>query len=139
MSEFEPLFNAAGKLASLLRKIGSLCFLREKGSLLGRGLVYRGLTSGFRSGGKLNTKVINIVKDASLLEKIRKESCEANPQRQISKDAAEERVAQTVACSRSGIKKYELCDHLSEQLFRALGGYFANFSSSVSRIGEEIS
>jgi len=88
VSEFEPLFNAAGKLASLLRRIGVQCFLREQGSLLGGGLVYRGLTSGFRSGGKLNTKMINIVKDASLLEKIRKESREANPQRQISKNAA---------------------------------------------------
>ncbi len=29
-------------------------------------------------------------------------------------------------------------DHLSEQLFRAVGGYFANFSSSVGSISEEI-
>jgi hypothetical protein len=32
---------------------------------------------------------------------------------------------------------YELCHHLSEQLFGAIGGYFANFSSSVGSIGEE--
>jgi hypothetical protein len=28
--------------------------------------------------------------------------------------------------------------HLSEQLFRAVGGYVANFSSSVSSISQEI-
>ena len=33
--------------------------------------------------------------------------------------------------------EYELHGHLSEQLFRAVGGYVANFSSSVSRISEE--
>ena len=32
---------------------------------------------------------------------------------------------------------YALCDHLSEQLFRGIGGYFENFSGSVSRISEE--
>jgi hypothetical protein len=32
---------------------------------------------------------------------------------------------------------YALCDHLSEQIFRAIGVYFANFSSSVSSISEE--
>ena len=64
-------------------------------------------------------------------------SQDANPQPQISKDATEKRVARTVACYRSGMNKYELCDHLSEQLFRAIGGYFANFSGSVSRISEE--
>jgi hypothetical protein len=66
-------------------------------------------------------------------------SQEANPQCQISKDATEKCVAQTVACYRSGMDGYELRGHLSEHLFRAAGGYVANFSSSVSRIGEEIS
>jgi hypothetical protein len=33
---------------------------------------------------------------------------------------------------------YELRDHRGEQIFRAIGGYFANFSSSVNRISEEI-
>jgi hypothetical protein len=31
-----------------------------------------------------------------------------------------------------------LCDHLSEQLFRAIGGYFENFYSSLGRISEKI-
>ena len=33
---------------------------------------------------------------------------------------------------------YELRDHLSEQLFRTVGGYFANFSGSVGSISQEI-
>jgi hypothetical protein len=33
---------------------------------------------------------------------------------------------------------YALCDHLSEQLFRAVGGYVANFSRSVRGISQEI-
>jgi hypothetical protein len=33
---------------------------------------------------------------------------------------------------------YALCDHLSEQLFRAIGGYFENFYSSLGRISEKI-
>ena len=32
---------------------------------------------------------------------------------------------------------YALCDHLGEPLFGATGGYFANFSGSVSSISEE--
>ena len=36
------------------------------------------------------------------------------------------------------MKKYALCDHLSEQIFRATGDYFANFSSSIGSISEEI-
>ena len=32
----------------------------------------------------------------------------------------------------------ELHDHLSEELFKAIGGYFANFSRSVGSISEEI-
>ena len=32
---------------------------------------------------------------------------------------------------------YAPCDHLGEQLFREIGGYFENFSGSVSRISEE--
>jgi len=47
-------------------------------------------------------------------------------------------MARTAAGSRSRMNKYELHDHLSEQLFRAVGGYFANFSSSVSTVSEEI-
>jgi hypothetical protein len=60
-----------------------------------------------------------------------------NPQPQISKDATEKRVARTVACYRSGMNKYKLRDHLSEQLFRAIGGYFAKSSRSVGSISEE--
>jgi hypothetical protein len=33
---------------------------------------------------------------------------------------------------------YELRDHLGEQLFRAIGGYLANLSSSAGGISEEI-
>jgi Zn-dependent protease with chaperone function len=33
---------------------------------------------------------------------------------------------------------YELHGHLSEQLFRTIGNYFANFSRSVGSISEEI-
>jgi hypothetical protein len=32
---------------------------------------------------------------------------------------------------------YELRDHRGEQILRAIGGYFANFSSSVNRVSEE--
>ena len=64
-------------------------------------------------------------------------SQEANPQSQISKDATEKRVARRVARYRSGMDGYELRDHLSEQIFRAVGGYVSNFSSSVSRISKE--
>ncbi|MFT5334288.1 MAG: hypothetical protein ACI9GB_002195 [Halioglobus sp.] len=55
-----------------------------------------------------------------------------------SEDATEKRVARTVAYSPSGMNGYKLRDHLSEQIFRAIGGYFANFSSSINRISEEI-
>jgi hypothetical protein len=65
-------------------------------------------------------------------------SQEADPQPHISKNATEKRVARTVAYSRSGMVGYELHDHLSEQLFRVVGGYVANFSSSAGRISEEI-
>jgi len=47
-------------------------------------------------------------------------------------------MARTAAGSRSGMDEYELPDHLSEKLSRAVGGYVANFSSSVSRISQEI-
>ena len=53
-------------------------------------------------------------------------------------DATENPMARTAVGSRSGMDEYELHGHLSEQLFRAVGGYFANFSSSVSRISKEI-
>ena len=52
--------------------------------------------------------------------------------------ATENSMARTAAGSRSGMDEYELHGHLSEQLFRAVGGYVANFSSSVSRISQEI-
>jgi hypothetical protein len=54
------------------------------------------------------------------------------------KDPTGKRVAQTVAYYRSRMDEYELHGHLSEQLFRAVGGYVANFSSSVSSISQEI-
>jgi len=47
-------------------------------------------------------------------------------------------MARTAAGSRSGMDEYELHGHLSEKLFRAIGNYFANFSSSVGSISEEI-
>ena len=65
-------------------------------------------------------------------------SQEANPQPQISKDATEKRVVRMVAYYPPGMNKYELRDHLSEKLSRATGNYLANFSSSVSRISQEI-
>ena len=46
-------------------------------------------------------------------------------------------VAGTVVHTRSGMNGYELCDHLSEHFFRAIGGYFPNFSSSVGSISKE--
>jgi hypothetical protein len=56
----------------------------------------------------------------------------------ISRDATENPMARTAAGSRSGMDEYELHGHLSEKLSRAIGNYFANFSSSVSRISQEI-
>jgi hypothetical protein len=47
-------------------------------------------------------------------------------------------MTRTAAGSRSGMDEYELHGHLSEQLFRAVGGYVANFSSSAGRISEKI-
>ena len=52
-------------------------------------------------------------------------------------EARSERTS-AVAYYRSGMDEYELHGRLSEQLFRAVGGYVANFSSSVSRISQEI-
>ena len=46
-------------------------------------------------------------------------------------------VAETVVHTRSGMNGYELCDHLSEHFFRAIGGYFPNFCSSVGSASEE--
>jgi hypothetical protein len=65
-------------------------------------------------------------------------SQDANPPPQISKDATKKPVARTVACYPSGMNKYKLCDHFSEQIFRAFGSYFENLYSSVGRISEEI-
>jgi hypothetical protein len=47
-------------------------------------------------------------------------------------------VARTAAGSHSGMDGYELHGHLSEQLFSAIVDYFANFSSSVGSVSEEI-
>jgi hypothetical protein len=55
-----------------------------------------------------------------------------------SKDATEKRVARTVAYSHSGMNGYELRGHRRKQIFRAIGGYFANLSSSANRIRGEI-
>ena len=46
-------------------------------------------------------------------------------------------MAWTVACYRSEMDGYALCDHLGEQLFREIGGYFENFSGSIGSISEE--
>ena len=46
-------------------------------------------------------------------------------------------MARTTAGSRSGMDEYELHGHLSEQLFRAVGGYFADVSSSAGSISQE--
>jgi hypothetical protein len=51
--------------------------------------------------------------------------------------STEKRMAWTVACYRSGMNGYALGDHLSEQLFSAIGGYLANFSSCVGSISEK--
>jgi hypothetical protein len=64
-------------------------------------------------------------------------SQDGNPQPQISKHATEKRVARTVACCYSEMDGYASCDHLGDQLFREIGGYFENFSGSVSRISEK--
>lgn len=47
-------------------------------------------------------------------------------------------MARTAAGSHSGMDGYELHGHLSEQLFSAIVDYFANFSSSVGSVSEEI-
>jgi len=65
-------------------------------------------------------------------------SQEANSQPHISKDATENPMARTAAYSRSRMDENELHGHLSEKLFRAIGNYFANLSSSVGSISEEI-
>ena len=65
-------------------------------------------------------------------------SQEADPQPNISKDATEKLVTRTAAGSHSGMDGYELHGHLSEQLFSAIVDYFANFSSSVGSVSEEI-
>jgi hypothetical protein len=59
-------------------------------------------------------------------------------QHSISKDATEKLVARTAAGSHSGMDGYELHGHLSEQLFSAVVDCFANFSSSVGSVSEEI-
>ncbi len=61
----------------------------------------------------------------------------ANPQPQISKDVTEKRVARTVACYRSGVDGYELCDHLSAQIFRTIDSCLASFSGLVGSANEE--
>ena len=51
-------------------------------------------------------------------------------------EARSERTS-AVACYRSGMKKYQFRDHLSEQIFRKIGDYFAKSSRSVGSINEE--
>ena len=58
-----------------------------------------------------------------------------NPQ---SARTLENLVARSVARARSEMDGYELRDHRSQQLFRPVGGYFPDFSSSVGSISEEI-
>ena len=65
-------------------------------------------------------------------------SQEANPQPQISKDVIEKHAVRTVAYSRSGLTRYELRDHRSQQLFRPIGGYFGDFCRSASKSSEAI-
>ena len=47
-------------------------------------------------------------------------------------------IARTVAGARSGMNEYELRDHRREQIYRPVGGYLTNSSSSVNSISEEI-
>ena len=56
----------------------------------------------------------------------------------ISREATEQKMAWVPAYSRTGMSRYELHDHRRKTEFRPLGGHFANFSSSVIRISEEI-
>jgi hypothetical protein len=51
-------------------------------------------------------------------------------------EARSERTS-AVAYYRSGMNGYKLHGHLSEQFFRATGGYFANLARSVGSISEE--
>ena len=56
----------------------------------------------------------------------------------ISRETTEQEMAWVPAYSRTGMSRYELYDHRRKTEFRSLGGHFANFSSSVIRISEEI-
>jgi hypothetical protein len=47
-------------------------------------------------------------------------------------------MAATVACYRSVINGYELCDHRRKQISRRVGESFANFSSSLGTFSKEI-
>jgi hypothetical protein len=59
-----------------------------------------------------------------------------SPQPQISKEATEKRVARTVACYRSGMDGYALCDHSHRQTFSEADQLALIFLGAVTRIGE---
>ena len=63
---------------------------------------------------------------------------DANSQPQISKDATEKRMAQEVACYRSKLDGYALCDHSHRQTFSEAGLLALIFLAAVTRIDEAI-
>ena len=65
-------------------------------------------------------------------------SQDANPQPQISKDATEKRVARTVACYRSEMDGYALCDLSYRQTFNEADRLALIFLAAVTRIDEAI-
>jgi hypothetical protein len=65
-------------------------------------------------------------------------SQDANPQPQISKGATERRLARTVACHRSVINGYALCDHSHRQTFSEADLLALIFFAAVTRIDEAI-
>jgi hypothetical protein len=62
----------------------------------------------------------------------------ANPQPQISKDATKKRVARTVACYRSDMDGYALCDHSHRQTFSEADRLALIFLAAVTHIDEAI-
>ena len=62
----------------------------------------------------------------------------ANPQPQISKDATEKRVARTVACYRSEIDGYALCDLSYRQTFSEADRLALMFLGTVTRTDEAV-
>jgi hypothetical protein len=65
-------------------------------------------------------------------------SQEANPQRQISKDPTEKRVAWTVACHRSEMNGYAFGDHSHRQTFSEGNPLGLMFLGAVLCIDEAI-